>query len=152
MGTAVANALAALASISSEDVTGCALAFDSEMRGQLDSGGLNRALAPQGAFTDRYIRAAMRRLGEVSPDGVVHFTDGSKYSPGIPIELEVSLNQAAQAEGFLALLRKFVYDLEAEDYRLETYRSLIAPELDSATFDVVVAKADAASGSCLAAL
>jgi hypothetical protein len=147
--TAVQDALAALASITTADVTGCALTLDSAIRDQLDSGALNRALAPQGAFTDRYIRAAMRRLGEVTPNGVVKFTNGSKYSPSVPIELEVSLNQAAQAEGFLALLRKFVFDLESDEYRLETYRSLIAPELDSATFDIVIAKADAATSECL---
>jgi hypothetical protein len=146
---AVQDALAALAGITAADVTGCALTFDSQIRDQLDSGALNRALAPQGAFTDRYIRAAMRRLGEVTPKGVVQFTDGSQYSPAVPIELEVSLNQAPQAHGFLALLKKFVYDLEVEEYRIETYRSLIAPELDSATFDVVVAKADAATSECL---
>ena len=32
---------------------------------------LSRALTPRGAFTDPYLRAAMRRLGEVSPGGVI---------------------------------------------------------------------------------
>jgi len=150
-GTAVKEALDALAAIRSADVTGCALVFDKTLREQLDAGALNRALAPQGAFTDRYVRAAMRRLGEVTPGGVVSFTDGSKYSPKVPIELEVSLNQAAQAEGFLALLRTFVNDIEDEQYRVETFRSLIAPELDSSSFEVVLEKADAAQASCAAA-
>jgi len=144
----VQDALDALAAIGPQDVTRCALAFDTKIREQLDPGALNRALAPQGDFTDRYVRAAMRRLGEVTPGGVVQFTDGSRYSPGVPIELEVSLNQAAQARGFLALLRTFVYDIEAEDYRAETYRSLIAPELDSSSFEVVLDKASAAQSAC----
>ena len=144
----VQSALNALAAIKRSDVTRCALKFDETMRKQLDPGALNRALAPQGAFTDRYVRAAMRRLGEVTPGGVVEFTDGSKYSPRVPIELEVSLNQASQAKGFLALLRTFVYDLEGKDYRTETYRSLIAPELDSNSFDVVLGKANSAQASC----
>ena len=148
---AVQNALDALASITTADITACALGFDGVMREQLDPGALNRALAPQGAFTDRYVRAAMRRLGEVTPGGVVRFADGSKYSPAVAIELEVSLNQAAGAQGFLALLRTFVYHLENQEYQAETYRSLIAPELDSSTFDVVLDKANAAQASCLAA-
>ena len=148
---AVQNALDALASITTADITACALGFDGVMREQLDPGALNRALAPQGAFTDRYVRAAMRRLGEVTPGGVVGFADGSKYSPAVAIELEVSLNQAAGAQGFLALLRTFVYHLENQEYQAETYRSLIAPELDSTTFDVVLDKANAAQASCLAA-
>jgi hypothetical protein len=98
------------------------------------------------------VRAAMRRLGEVTPGGAVAFTDGSKYSPEVPIELEVSLNQAAQAQGFLSLLKKFVYDLEEESYRAESYRSLIAPELDSASFDVVLEQAEAARARCMAPL
>lgn len=148
---AVQHALDALASITTADITACALGFDGAMREQLDPGALNRALAPQGAFTDRYVRAAMRRLGEVTPGGVVRFADGSKYSPAVAIELEVSLNQAAGAQGFLALLRTFVYHLENQEYQAETYRSLIAPELDSTTFDVVLDKANAAQASCLAA-
>jgi hypothetical protein len=148
---AVQRALDALAAIATADVMGCALAFDGEMREQLDPGSLNRALAPQGAFTDRYVRAAMRRLGEVTPGGAVEFTDGSKYSPSVPIELEVSLNQAARARGFLALLRTFVFSLEDEEYRAETYRSLIAPELDSGSFEVALERADAAEASCVAA-
>jgi hypothetical protein len=149
--SAVQNALDALASITTTDVTGCALGFDGAMREQLDPGALNRALSPQGAFTDRYVRAAMRRLGEVTPGGVVAFAGGSKYSPAVPIELEVSLNQAAGAQGFLALLRTFVFDLEQQEYQAETYRSLIAPELDSSTFEVVLEKANAAQEGCLAA-
>jgi hypothetical protein len=145
---AVQRALDALAAIRSEDVTSCALEFDARMREQLDPGALNRALAPDGSFTDRYVRAAMRRLGELTPGGTVSFTDGSQYNPTVPIELEVSLNQAAQAQGFLALLRTFVYDVEDEEYRAETYRSLIAPELDPSRFEVVLQKANAAQTEC----
>jgi hypothetical protein len=149
---AIETALAALASISSGDVTGCALAFDASMRDQLDPGALNRALAPQGAFTDRYVRAAMRRLGDVTPGGAVEFANGSRYSPSVPIELEVSLMQAAEAKGFLSLLRKFVQDLETIDYRSETYRSLIAPELDSMSFEGALEVARSAESLCVAAL
>ena len=147
---AVDAALASLAAVQAADVTGCALRFDAEMRGELDPGALNRALAPQGDFTDRYVRAAMRRLGEVTPGGAVQFSDGSAFRPSVPIELEVSLSQAASAVGFLALLRTFVFDVEAPEYQRETYRSLIAPELDAASFDVAIDRAEAAERSCLA--
>ncbi len=149
-GRSVKSALGALAKVNRTDVTGCALSFDSSMREQLDPGSLNRALSPQGDFTDRYVRAAMRRLGEVTPGGSVAFADGSHYRPAVPIELEVSLNQAAGAQGFLSLLRSFVFDLEAEEYRDETYRSLIAPELDTSSFDVILERAKGAETACLA--
>ena len=150
-GASVQDALDALSSVSAADVTGCALVFDSGMRDQLDPGSLNRALSPQGDFTDRYLRAAMRRLGEVTPGGAVVFTDGSRYSPSVPIELEVSLSQAAGAKGFLSLLRSFVFGLESEDYRVETFRSLIAPEMDASSFGVVFDKSSSAETTCLAA-
>jgi hypothetical protein len=148
----VAEALSALGALDTEDVSGCALDYDSQLRRQLDPGALARALTPRGAFTDRYLRAAMRRLGEVIPGGVVEFSDGSKLRPAVGFELEVALSQAGGASGYLVLLREFVAGLEAEEFVRETLRSLIAPELDPITFGVIVDKAEAAEASCLASL
>jgi hypothetical protein len=146
--TVVQAAIAALAEIGAADVTGCALDFDRRLRGGLDSGALNRALTPNGDFTDRYVRAAMRRLGEVTPGGVVSFTDGSRYNPTVPIELEAALSQAGGAEGFLALLRSFVVRLESPEFERETLRSLIAPELDPAGFGEAMDRAEQAEATC----
>jgi hypothetical protein len=60
------------------------------------------------------------------------------------------LSQAAEARGYLALLRAFVRELEASEYRRETLRSLIAPELDSLSFGEVVDKAFAKERECAA--
>jgi len=148
---AVAEAQAALAAVRTQDVSGCALVFDQSLREQLDAGSLSRALAPQGAFTDRYLRAAMRRLGEVSPGGRVEFVDGSEYRPGVPIELEMALTQAAGAKGYLALLRKLVAGMESSAHTAETLRSLVAPELDDEGFALVVGEAERRQRDCLAA-
>ncbi len=145
---AVQAALAALAALRSSDVTGCALQFDTTLRARLDPGALNRALTPNGDFTDRYVRASMRRLGEVTPGGRVGFTDGSVYNPTVPIELEAALSQAGGAKGFLALLRTFVGRLEAEEYRRETLRSLIAPEFDGRSFGDAMDAAEASERRC----
>lgn len=145
---AIAAAIAALESIGPGDVTGCALEFDGALRSQLDAGALNRALTPSGDFTDRYVRAAMRRLGEVTPGGAVRFTDGSRYDPTVPIELEAALSQAGGAQGFLALLRSFVDDLEPAEYQRETLRSLIAPELDPASFAAAMDRAEGKEEEC----
>ncbi|MGH0037597.1 MAG: hypothetical protein ACQGVK_21415 [Myxococcota bacterium] len=145
---AVQAAIDALGAIRSRDVTGCALEFDGALRARLDAGALNRALTPSGDFTDRYVRAAMRRLGEVTPGGAVRFSDGSRYDPTVPIELEAALSQAGGAEGFLALLRRFVGQLEAEEYELETLRSLIAPELEPARFADAMDESEAAEKEC----
>lgn len=148
----VQRAIDALAAIRTGDVTGCALQFDRTLHERLDLGALNRALTPRGDFTDRYVRAAMRRLGEVTPGNTVRFSDGSQYDPTVPIELEAALSQAGGAEGFLALLRTFVGELETETYRSDTLRSLVAPELDSEVFEIRMSEAETAERDCLASL
>jgi hypothetical protein len=148
-GDSIAAAQAALSRLETEHVTGCNRAFDQALRSRLDSGALSRALTPKGDFTDPYLRAAMRRLGEISPeDGVVAFSGGVVYRPAVPIELDVALSQAAEAEGFLGLLRQFVRELEASPHRRETFRSLVAPEMDPLSFDVIMNQAEDIERSC----
>lgn len=150
-GESIEAALAALARLKTADIAGCNRVFDEALRDELDSGGLSRALTPKGAFTDPYVRAAMRRLGEVSPDdGAVKFDGVVVFRPTVPIELEVSLSQAAEARGFLALLRAFVRELEGSEHRRETLRSLIAPEIDPLSFGVVMDKVEASERECAA--
>jgi hypothetical protein len=62
------------------------------------------------------------------------------------------LSQAAEAIGFLALLRQFVIELEGEHHRRETFRSLVAPELDPMSFDVIMDKAESSERECAATL
>lgn len=144
----VARARAALAEIGSGDVGGCAAAFDTALRRALDREALARALAPRGDFTDPYLRAALRRLGEVSPGGAIQLEDGARYRPGVPLELAAAASQAASARGYLALLRQWVRLLEPEAYRDEALRSLVAPEMQPADFERALGRARAAEASC----
>ncbi|MCX5740549.1 MAG: hypothetical protein NTZ61_19015 [Proteobacteria bacterium] len=144
-GGDVERARSALGSIGSGDVTGCAASFDDALRRNLDREQLARALSPRGDFTDPYVRAALRRLGEVSAGGVIRMEDGSAFRPGIPIELAAAGSQAASAKGFLALLHAWVRILEPPEYRTDALRSLVAPEMDRATFAKALAAANAAS-------
>ena len=153
VGDSIAAAQAALSRLEPEHVTGCKLDFDRTLHSLLDSGALSRALTAKGDFTDPYLRAAMRRLGEVSPDeGVVEFSGGIVYRPTVPIELEVALSQAADAKGFLALLWQFVSELEAPPHRRATFRSLVAPEMDPLSFGVIMDEAEESRRSCVASL
>src|SRR5690606_25861866 len=104
----VARARAALDRLTSADVVGCAERFDATLRPRLDREQPARALAPRGRFTDRYLRAALRRLGEVSPGGVIALDDGSRLRPDVPLELSAAAIQAAGARGYLALLHAWV--------------------------------------------
>lgn len=145
---AVERAKAALASIGRSDVSGCASVFDQALREELDPAALSRALAASGSFVDPYLRAAMKRLGEVSPDGVVELVDGSTYRTAVPIELMAASTEAAQVKGYLAMLRAFVDEMEAPVHRRSTLRGLVAPELGSARFDAAVDAAEARERSC----
>jgi hypothetical protein len=145
---AVTEARQALAEIRGSDVTGCNAVFDKTLRQQLEPGALSRALSPRGEFTDRYLRAALRRLGEVSPGGVIRLLDGSEYRPNIPLELAAATLQAGSAQGYLALLRHLVAKLESEPHRAETLRGLIAPEMNPDHFAGALAKAEQQQARC----
>jgi len=145
----VEAALEALAALGPADVTGCRLAFDDGLRDGLDPGSLARALRPQGDFTDRYLRAAMRRLGEVSVDGVVDFADGTRLRPESPIELEMAISNATTAKGYLALLDALVARLEPDPtYHGAALKSLVAPELSSTAFAAAREQAIANERAC----
>lgn len=145
---AVEKALAALGRIQTSDVTGCALAYDRSVRNQLERDALSRALAPSGGFTDRYLRGALKRLGELSPDGLIVLSNGSKFRPHLPIELSAASSQSFQATGYLALLRTFVAELEPPEFRRNTLRGLVAPEVSNAEFDSIVEVAEALESQC----
>jgi hypothetical protein len=144
---AVRRAREALARIGHGQVEGCARVFDDTLRGQLDAEALTRALAPRGTFTDPYLRAAMKRLAEVSPGGRVQMLDGSTFTSS-PIELSAAMSQAAQARGYLALLRAFVREIELPDSRRDTLRGLIAAELAPASFAEALGAAEQREASC----
>ena len=147
---AVRRAREALARIRPEQVTGCARVFDDALREQLDAEALARALAPRGTFTDPYLRAAMKRLAELSPGGRVQMLDGSAFTSS-PIELSAAMSQAAQARGYLALLRAFVREIEVENGRRDTLRGLIAPEVPPAAFAEALQTAERREASCAGA-
>jgi hypothetical protein len=145
---AVQEARAALAAIGPEDVSGCAAVFDETLREALDPAALARALAPNGTFTDPYLRAAMKRLGEVSAGGRIAMVDGARYDPASGIELAAALSQPADAKGYLALLRAFVRRMEPAPHRTETLRGIVAPEMGTAAFASALARAEAAEARC----
>jgi hypothetical protein len=148
--TPVQRAQAALREIQPGAVSGCAQEFDAALHEQLDPSALARALAPSGGFSDPYLRAALKRLGELSPDGELTLVDGTRFHAAIPIELSAAASQAAEVKGYLALLREFVARLEPASDRRESLRGLIAPELGVASFAAVMDAAEQRERSCLA--
>jgi hypothetical protein len=143
----VARAQAALARLERRDVVGCAAVFDDALRKSLDREALTRALVPHGAFTDPYLRAVMKRLGEIS-DGAVTLEDGTRLNPAAPLELAAAMSQASDAKGYLALLRAFSRELDGPERAHETLRGLVAPELEPSAFAAAIAGAEAQEKSC----
>ena len=94
------------------------------------------------------MRAAMRRLGEVSSGGVIRMIDGSEFRGEIPIELMAAATQPGEAIGYLSLLRRFIALLEPAAYRGNTLRSLIAPEVSPKGFERFVLSAEEREASC----
>jgi hypothetical protein len=92
----------------------------------------------------------MKRLGEVSPDGLVSLIDGSSYRIAAPIELAAATSRAAEVVGYLALLRQLVAELEPEAFRRQTLRGLIAPEVGRSRFDAILDGAEKRERGCLA--
>ena len=146
----VQRAQTALREIPPGAVAGCAQEFDASLHEQLDPSALSRALSPSGSFTDPYLRAALKRLGELSPDGELTLADGTRFRASVPIELSAAAAQAADVKGYLALLREFVARLEAPSDRRESLRGLIAPELGVAQFNGVMDAAEQRERTCLA--
>jgi hypothetical protein len=148
---AVERSRAALARIAPGDVSGCAADFDAALRAGLDPEQLARALAPRATFTDPLLRAALRRLGEVSPGGAIELVDGTRYRASNPLELAAAASDPAQARGYLALLRRLVAELEPEEHRREALRGLVAPELPRPAFDAALDAAESRERACKAA-
>jgi hypothetical protein len=137
-----------LSRVQPADATGCALEFEAQLRSELDPEALERALAPDGSYRDRFMRAALRRLGELSPDGVIQLWDGSRLRGWMPLELTAATLQAGHAVGYLAFLRAIVRGLEPEPLRRPALRSLIAPELSASRFGEIADAAEQRERAC----
>ncbi len=147
---AVRRTRAALARITGRQVSSCATRYDGVLHEQIEHSVLARALSPRGSFVDPYLRAAMKRLGEISPGGQVVLGDGTRFRTSIPLELAAAWSQAAEVRGYLVILRQLVDELEPAADQRNTLRGLIAPEVTPADFDAIVDRAEAAERLCLA--
>jgi hypothetical protein len=147
-GNSVRRSIDALARIQPSDVDACALRYEVELRKRLEPAALARALDASQSPIGKYLNAAMRRLGDLSPDRIVTLADGTTYRVDIPLELSAATSQAAQVVGYLAMLRAFVAELEAEAYRVETLRGIVAPELGPERFAGVLEAGEVAERAC----
>jgi hypothetical protein len=144
------RSLDGLAAIRPEAVSGCALRFDAALRESLEATDLARALTPSADFVDPVLRAALRRLAELSAEGELRLSDGTRLHPDIPLEFEAALGQADEVEGFLALLRAFAEQMASEEERTRVLGGLVAPELDQRSFEKRTADAERSERECRA--
>jgi hypothetical protein len=144
------RALEGLGQIGPDAVSGCALRFDAALRECLEPTHLARALTPSADFVDPILRAALRRLAELSADGQLRLADGTRLNPNRALEFEAALGQAHQVEGFLALLRALAAQTASAEERTRVLRGLVAPELDQGSFEERNANAEHAEQECIA--
>jgi hypothetical protein len=144
------RALDGLAQIRPEAVSGCALRFDAALREGLEPTDLARALTPSADFVDPILRAALRRLAELSADGQLQLADGTRLHANVPLEFEAALGQAHEVEGLLALLRALAAQMASAEERARVLRGLVAPELDQGRFEERAANAELAEQACRA--
>jgi hypothetical protein len=142
------RALDGLARIRPEAVSGCALRFDEALREDLEPTHLARALIPSTDFVGPILRAAVRRLAELSAEGQLRLVDGTLLRPDLPLEFEAALGQAHRVEGLLALLRALATQTGGAEARWQVLRGLVAPELDQASFEDRATEAERAERSC----
>ena len=71
-------------------------------------------------------------------------------SGALKIELMAAASQPGQAVGYLALLRRFVAELEEPPHRRGVLRGLVAPELPPMRFDGILDAAEGAEAECRA--
>jgi hypothetical protein len=142
------RAVDGLAAIRPEAVSGCALRFDAALREGLEATDLARALTPSADFIDPVLRAALRRLAELSAEGELRLSDGTRLHPDVPLEFEAALGQAHEVEGFLALLRAFAAQIARAGERTRVLRGLVAPESDQSSFEERTADAERSEQEC----
>ena len=132
----VERARAAIAALTAAAVDDCALHWEDAMRAGLPVAELARALAPTGSHRDPILSALVRRLGVLS-GGRVRFRDGTALDPAHPAERALARDRAAEAPGYLALVRAFLRTLEPEEEFLRTYHALVAPERPLAALEAL---------------
>ncbi len=140
-----------LAGLDASSVSECSLRFDRALRASLDPELLARSLSVYDPFIGRYVRAALRRLGEIAPDHALLLVDGTRFRADVPLEFEAAAGRAGEAIGLLALFRDLVAALEPAELRAATLRSVIAPGLSRERFAVALAGAEAVGEACRSA-
>jgi hypothetical protein len=148
----VARTREALARIGAERVFGCGLAFDTALRNALERDALSRALAPSSRTLGPTLRAAMRRLGEISDEGTLQLDDGQSLDSRRPLEIEFALSRAAEVRGYLSLLRELSEELEDVEWQATALQGLIAPAQHADAFRAALAAAERDEARCRLAL
>ncbi|MBW2271849.1 MAG: hypothetical protein JRG96_01155 [Deltaproteobacteria bacterium] len=144
----VARTRQALARIGGERVFGCGSSFDGALRAALERDALSRALAPGSRTMGPTLRAAMRRLGEISDEGTLQLEDGSTLDLRRPLELELAMSRAAEVRGYLSLLRALCEELEDEQWRATALQGLVAPAEQGQAFPAALSAAQDAEARC----
>ena len=143
--------LAAVEGMTSQALGACEGPYDRALRDALTDRELAGRLGRDDHPYRATLRAALRRLAEVSPDAVLHTVHGEQIAPASPLEFELAWSRSAEIEGYLGWLGVLAERLDPDDRGALALRSLIAPDWSAARFHALLASAQSARESCRAA-
>jgi len=138
----------AMAGATRDDITGCALVFESLLRNQLGPAALARALRPDGGPQQALLRPGLVRLGELSPVGALWLPGPVALRADQPADLDAAATRAAEVKGLVALLRVAIADLEPAPRRDAALHALYAPHLEEEAFALVLRRSRESEAIC----
>jgi hypothetical protein len=140
--------LAAVDAMSARQLEVCDDSYDRALRDALSERELSGLLGRDDHPYRATLRAALRRLAAVSPEGSLHTVHGETIVPGTPLEFELAWSRSAEIEGYLSWLASLSERLEPEDGGALALRSLLAPSWSPGRFDGLLDTARSARRSC----
>gem|GEM_PF-2603960 len=138
----------ALEPLTAHEVTGCALAFERELRAAVGLDSIARALAGEQRFARELSALALQRVAELSPRGELGLVDGARLDPARALEREVALARVAEVNGALAAIRALANGLASAGAESRALHAWLAPDLPSEAFASALARAAAAERAC----
>ncbi len=140
--------LAAVASMEAPSGDVCQGAWEQALRVELSDRELSGLLGRDDHPYRATLRAALRRLAELSPDRTLHTTGGTALVSGSPLEFELAWSRSAEIDGYLRWLHDVAQRIEPEDEGTRAFRSMVAPGWEVGRFDRLLASARTGLEQC----
>ncbi len=113
----------------------CARAFESILRSELDERALLQSLGRDDHAERAALRAALRRMTEVTKERTLQLLSGTRLRAASPLEFELAWTRRTEVQGYLDWLHDFAALVEPDDAGSRAFRGLVAPTWRPSAFD-----------------